>query len=598
MSEINSVPFWIPINFEERPKNWSETLLEAADHYFYLGGRSACVIADPNEKGSYETTYRELDGSLLTTVLKVISYITLVIPLIVLIAKAILRNSFQFHLDQSSCLFGLDGAAKAKKLEEILGEGISDQAVAALKAFKTSESLDDSNLIGTDKFSLNDYPNVEFQRIDDRLEINIKGEYTIVKSAKQIAEEEIARRAKVKQFCLDQHLDLLYLPSSKLTSVDYQQDGVDSTDYYIATEEIDLGKVGTSFNYSGLKKSIRQLTTFMVKYGFNHLLFSNVIDIDQDFKGDRRITVGMPTEVKEEERLAKAAHGIFAEGFGLVDRLPTAELVEAVIAEAEKQGITDYNRTPTSEIKEMRLSEITAKEELESDIQLTDALKAALQNAFSTNFKGIQLSHIDGERQFFRLPDFPEYIFTIAKDQEKPISNQERPLFNDYANAVRAQQICSELKFDRLFIMHQKFVKIEVAGEKRPLLISRTFESSESANHHFKNKPEDLEPVRQLANFIVEANYGIENQFLFVNSKIVIDQVEEMNMQDGAALGILGAPLYPGLISILYTKAQIDIALDALRSAGIEAWYGNNRDELVSLDHFKKERLRALKTTK
>jgi hypothetical protein len=78
----------------------------------------------------------------------------------------------------------------------------------------------------------------------------------------------------------------------------------------------------------------------------------------------------------------------------------------------------------------------------------------------------------------------------------------------------------------------------------------------------------------------------------------VIDQVEEMNMQDGAALGILGAPLYPGLISILYTKAQIDIALDALRSAGIEAWYGNNRDELVSLDHFKKERLRALKTTK
>jgi hypothetical protein len=94
--EPTSLSFFTPVDYGDQPKSFTQSILESVDHYFYLGGRKAQVIPGmQNGKQLVEL----VDGSqtLFKTCLKVASYFTLVLPLILGAVKLVLRalNSYE-----------------------------------------------------------------------------------------------------------------------------------------------------------------------------------------------------------------------------------------------------------------------------------------------------------------------------------------------------------------------------------------------------------------------------------------------------------------------------------------------------------------------
>jgi len=71
-------------------------LLEKVDSYFYLGGKKA-KIEPGYTKGNSEGVCL-VDSKSSLTALKVASYFTVVIPLLMLVAKSILRSNYDFYL--------------------------------------------------------------------------------------------------------------------------------------------------------------------------------------------------------------------------------------------------------------------------------------------------------------------------------------------------------------------------------------------------------------------------------------------------------------------------------------------------------------------
>ncbi len=81
---MSQISFFTPLEFK-KAETFLQKSLEKVDHYFYLGGKKAIVLSDDTivlQKG---------ESSLLSTAAKVLSYATVVLPLIMLIAKAALR---------------------------------------------------------------------------------------------------------------------------------------------------------------------------------------------------------------------------------------------------------------------------------------------------------------------------------------------------------------------------------------------------------------------------------------------------------------------------------------------------------------------------
>lgn len=98
---MTPISFKTAINYGLNATCFTDTILEKVDDYFFLGGRKAQVISGVKIGDSQGTQYVDHQSSLHATVLKIVSYCTLIIPAIVLVAKVILRSIYQFHLHPS-----------------------------------------------------------------------------------------------------------------------------------------------------------------------------------------------------------------------------------------------------------------------------------------------------------------------------------------------------------------------------------------------------------------------------------------------------------------------------------------------------------------
>jgi hypothetical protein len=88
---MGSISFFTPVDYGDQPKSFTQSILESVDHYFYLGGKKAQVIPGmQNERQQVELV--EGSQTLLKTCLKVASYFTLVLPLILGALKLVLRT--------------------------------------------------------------------------------------------------------------------------------------------------------------------------------------------------------------------------------------------------------------------------------------------------------------------------------------------------------------------------------------------------------------------------------------------------------------------------------------------------------------------------
>jgi Leucine Rich repeat len=86
--------FWTPVTYQK------PTLLGTVDGYFnyHRQGQVAVVIPDVMEDKSRGVYMEEHQANLFLTILKVISYATLIIPALMLVAKCALRTMYAFHV--------------------------------------------------------------------------------------------------------------------------------------------------------------------------------------------------------------------------------------------------------------------------------------------------------------------------------------------------------------------------------------------------------------------------------------------------------------------------------------------------------------------
>lgn len=95
---MNKINFPIPVGFPYGSKSKTEFFLEIADDYFYLGGKKAVVIPSKYLQRGRGVNLIEEKLSPLMTAAKVATYFTLIFPLILFIAKIILRSTHHFYL--------------------------------------------------------------------------------------------------------------------------------------------------------------------------------------------------------------------------------------------------------------------------------------------------------------------------------------------------------------------------------------------------------------------------------------------------------------------------------------------------------------------
>ncbi len=93
---MSGISFYTPVEFGG-DASVGQKLLELVDGYLDVGVMVAVVIPGRTLNGSYEVIHQLRERSWLKTALKVLSYATIIIPLIMLVAKAALRSTYLFH---------------------------------------------------------------------------------------------------------------------------------------------------------------------------------------------------------------------------------------------------------------------------------------------------------------------------------------------------------------------------------------------------------------------------------------------------------------------------------------------------------------------
>lgn len=94
---MSTISFFTPVSYRDQPTFWGQKAVELVDGYFSLGGRVAVVIPGAVQNGSQEVALQDVNAVWWQTALKVVSYFTVVIPVIMLVAKAIMRSQYLFH---------------------------------------------------------------------------------------------------------------------------------------------------------------------------------------------------------------------------------------------------------------------------------------------------------------------------------------------------------------------------------------------------------------------------------------------------------------------------------------------------------------------
>jgi hypothetical protein len=97
---MERISFCTAVEYSRENRTCIEYLREKIDSYFYLGGRKAHVLKDVQAEAGEIVEYVDQKASCCSTFLKVVSYMTLALPVIMFVMKCIFRGDFIFYLNQ------------------------------------------------------------------------------------------------------------------------------------------------------------------------------------------------------------------------------------------------------------------------------------------------------------------------------------------------------------------------------------------------------------------------------------------------------------------------------------------------------------------
>jgi len=352
MTKLN---FFTAITYQTPPKATASFLLEKVDNYFYLGGKKAHVIQGGTKSGHEEVILSETKSSLLARVGKVLSYFTVIIPIVMLIAKVALRSRHSFKV--------IDPKQKLQNgmnISEVTAAKIQ-QLIPKVLRRENDEDIEwlakGNNLV----FRVKEMPNIVYKMNYPGVSV-LRGDKFL--NSKAIRDERFANMIKAKEVCLANDLGLLTIPHA--TKFDVEVSGVTYT--LIAEESLDFDPNESAHEelfhkYSTeLNETARQLAIFVAKTGFNDVTWRNIPIINEtaEFRGHRRVAL---IDLEDMTSAKKGFIGDFISGSRGLIRCVSEEQIESVIAEARKQGVA-ISDNEAKEAKDHRLKELADDKQL------------------------------------------------------------------------------------------------------------------------------------------------------------------------------------------------------------------------------------------
>ncbi len=328
--------FFTPISFGNQPKSYTQSLVETADNYFYLGGKKAYVISDDRTPTSQGVVVLTESQRLLTTALKAASYVTLVLPGIMMGLKFILRSTHSFHVInvRQEIERGMD--IKQATIEKI------NTLFSKLIAHREDEAI---QWHARKVFSLRSEPELIFKFDDD--------------------EQRLQNMVEAKKICLAHNLTLLKIPHTTQVQV---QGHVLIAEERLGIQQEESKQEELYAKLSGMEETARQLATFIAKTGFSDVEWRNIpiIDDDPNFPGPRRVAL---IDFEEMGASGRPKTGIFGQGQirrGLIRCLSSEQQIDIALAEAYRFGITSLH---ANRIKAQRLEELETYQRLNTFYQ-------------------------------------------------------------------------------------------------------------------------------------------------------------------------------------------------------------------------------------
>lgn len=366
------VDFFTAVSFGNQPKSCTEFLLETVDDYFYLGGTKACVVSNATKNGFKGTILQQGDPAFLVTALKVISYLTIAIPLILLSAKAILRSMHSFHLITSEEEFRQWNPVS--QAQEALEEGVNlsrpilqkiQELLPTIQASQDNEQIIWHSRRNDLVFRLNEHPQLIFT-----MATQDATRQAVVLSPAEKLRKRFANMVKAKEVCLTHPLNLLIVQPTKI----FQLADGKKLKKFMAQEHLNINQNPSAqeefFKLPNLNNALRELTIFIAQTGIRNVGYGNihVIDTEPEFQEDRRVALTDLEEMKrtDAERMEGAKIGIFGDSCGrrgLIGCLQSEEQIDIVLDEAARQGI---HNSSLAQIKAKRLREIQTDQQLEN----------------------------------------------------------------------------------------------------------------------------------------------------------------------------------------------------------------------------------------
>lgn len=354
MTKIN---FFTPVYYPNA-KTFEEKAIGHIDSYFHICGKKAVVISARLKDGNENVILKNTKFStktLFKTIGIVLTYFTVIIPLIMIISKAVLRSLHSYKLIDSKKELEqgkndypipkphiVDHIAPQDKPQEEIDK-INDLEKAKNELEKglvlTPTTLDKINDVISKILNGEQVENIERLKGSNVFKHQEIPNLVFKWGHPLSMEERFENMIKAKSICLINNLGLLIIPHARKFTLN-----INGKEWvFIAEESMDIISNESAqeefyHKYSKeLNETARQLAIFIAKTGFNDVTPRNIpiINEAEDFHGPRRVAMidleHMQNEIKGFTGDANGSRGLL--------HCVSEEQIDIVIDEARKNGI-------------------------------------------------------------------------------------------------------------------------------------------------------------------------------------------------------------------------------------------------------------------
>ncbi len=321
MSRVN---FFTPVRYKGH-NSLKHCVYNSIETYFYLGGKKAYVIPNSGKDGERQVDIIKKRNQL--SPIKAASYLTGIIPLIMIIAKILFRATHKFQAVSSE-----QTLQKGVVINEDIKNSVASIMGHVLKRNSQQGVTYYNSQANHRVFSLDSAPGLVFKlKADKKLCVVGRDDSMRARYQSMIFAERV---------CRIHNLGLLTIPRAKLFTVPFKKEKFD----VIAEQKLNISSEKSIQD----QKLIQQLIVFIAKTGFSDVEWRNI-----PLTNDGKIALIDIEEMKRPEQ------GIFGQKKparrGLV-RCVDREHIDFVIKQARKHGI--YHKENAAAAKIARLREL------------------------------------------------------------------------------------------------------------------------------------------------------------------------------------------------------------------------------------------------